>query len=79
MKYWMIGGAGNVTLNSASLAAPVTLNVQPAANGQLKLNWSQGILLETTSLTGSWVTNGSSSPYIFTPAGPQKFFRVQVQ
>jgi hypothetical protein len=75
----MIGGAGNVTLNSASLAAPITLTLQPVANGQLQLTWPQGILLEATSLAGPWTTNANTSPYTFTPSGPQKFFRAQVR
>jgi hypothetical protein len=78
VRYWMIGGAGNVTLNSASLAAPVTLSMTPAANGQLQLTWPQGTLLEATSLAGPWATNSNTSPYLFAPSGPQKFFRVQV-
>ena len=77
VQYWMIGGAGNVTLNSASLDAPLTLSLQSLANGSLELVWPRGTLLEATSLAGPWITNGTTSPFTFAPVGPQKFFRVQ--
>jgi hypothetical protein len=79
VSYWMIGGAGNVTLNTASLAAAVILSLHPAAGGQLQLSWPQGILLEASSLSGPWLTHGNASPYTFSPIGPQQFFRVRVQ
>lgn len=54
------------------------LSIQ-ATNSQLKLQWSPGTLLEATNLSGPWITNTAPSPYLVTPAGAHKFFRVQVQ
>jgi hypothetical protein len=63
--------------------AIVAGGVKPTAalfvNRQLKLQWSPGTLLEATNLTGPWVTNTAQSPYLVTPTGAQKFFRVKVQ
>jgi hypothetical protein len=41
------------------------------------VSWSAGKLLEATSLAGPWTTNANPSPYLFTPTGPQKFYRAQ--
>jgi hypothetical protein len=79
VKYWMISGAGNVTLSSASLGYPITLSIQRLGNGQVQLSWPQGLLLEATSPLGPWVTNFNASPFTSSPDGSQKFFRVQVQ
>jgi hypothetical protein len=54
---------------------PPTLSLSRSGAG-LTLTWSSGILLEATNLTGPWTTNSSSSPYVITATGPQKFFRV---
>jgi len=73
----------NYALSPAQIAqlaeAPVapTLSIQPAG-AQVKVTWSAGTLLETTNLAGPWTTNINSSPYLFTPAGAQKFYRVRV-
>ena len=53
----------------------VPLSIQNT-NSQLKLSWSPGTLLEATNLTGPWVTNTASSPYLVTPSGARMFFRV---
>jgi hypothetical protein len=45
----------------------------------LKLQYSGGILLQAISVTGPWTTNMNASPYIFTPTGPQHFYRVLAQ
>jgi hypothetical protein len=56
---------------------PVTLNVQ-RSGGNLVLNWSSGILLQTTNIAGPWTTNvGATSPYTFAPVARQMFFRTQ--
>lgn len=70
-------GAGNVTLNGAALMPQLALNMQ--TNGQLRLTWAPGTLLEATSLAGPWATNNNTSPYTFNATDPQKFFRVQFQ
>jgi hypothetical protein len=50
-------------------------------NQQLTLAWpDNGLLLQTTNLTGPWTTNlGAASPLIMTPIGASKFFRLQLR
>ena len=48
------------------------------SGSSLILTWSSGgTLLQATNLPGPWTTNVNTSPYMFTPTGPQMFFRVQ--
>jgi len=64
-----------------ALGAPPTPNVTLSCSWigrQLNLSWPQGTLLEATSLHGPWTTNSAPSPYLVTPTGPQKFYRVRV-
>jgi len=64
----------------APLAPSVTLNITPTPVGKLTLTWSQGTLLQATTLTGPWTTNSAAvSPYSITPTNTQMFFRVRVQ
>jgi hypothetical protein len=56
----------------------VTLSIQ-RVGANLQLSWPQGILLEATDVGGPYTTNNNSSPYLFSPTGTKKFFRVQVQ
>jgi hypothetical protein len=65
-------------LQAAGAAVVPTLSIQ-SVSGQIKLTWSSGILLEAANVTGPWTTNANTSPYQFTPTGPQKFYRVQAQ
>jgi len=60
-------------------AAPVTLNVQKLASGQVQLQWSAGTLLQAPTLPGPWTTNTSPSPYVLTPSAPQMFYKIQTQ
>jgi hypothetical protein len=54
----------------------VTLDVKRAGDN-IELTWSMGRLLEATSIAGPWTTNSAAaSPYLVTPTGPQKFYRV---
>jgi len=46
---------------------------------QLTLSWPSGTLLEAASVLGPWTTNTAASPYVLTPSGPRKFYRVQVR
>ncbi|HXD01438.1 MAG TPA: pyrrolo-quinoline quinone [Verrucomicrobiae bacterium] len=39
-------------------------------------NWAAGTLLESTNVTGPWVTNSAASPYMVTPTNTQKFYRL---
>jgi len=48
--------------------------------GGVQLKWSSGTLLQATSVSGPWTpVTGATSPYVTSPTGPQKFFKVQVQ
>lgn len=42
------------------------------------LNWPSGTLLESTNLSGPWITNPVISPYTLTPTQSQKFFKAIV-
>jgi hypothetical protein len=66
-------------LYGARLIAPsVTLNLAPAGGGGLTLTWSQGTLLQSTSLAGPWTTNTAASPYTVVPTNAQMYFKVLV-
>jgi hypothetical protein len=58
------------------MAGVPSLSIQPAGS-QVRLTWPFGTLLEATNVTGPWTTNLNASPYLVTPTGPQKFYRVQ--
>lgn len=45
--------------------------------GFLTLTWSNGLLLQASSLSGPWTTNAAASPYQLIPSGPSMFYRVQ--
>jgi hypothetical protein len=47
----------------------------------LTLNWTGGLLLQATNVTGPWTTNGNSSPLQVNPqtSGPRMFYRVLKQ
>ena len=69
------------SLNGAQLrylGPAVTIDLRRVGT-QLQLEWSQGTLLEATSIMGPWTTNSAPSPYPVTPTGPQKFYRVIVK
>lgn len=55
----------------------VSLNIVPVGS-QLQISWPFGTLLEATSLTEPWTTNSATSPYLVTPVGGAKFYRVQI-
>lgn len=42
------------------------------------LNWAAGTLLQTTNLTGPWVTNTASSPYTVVPTNMRTFYRLSL-
>jgi hypothetical protein len=67
------------TLYNARLTAPeVTLKVTSAGAGNQTLIWSQGTLLQATSIAGPWTTNAGTSPFTLTPTNAQMFFKIQV-
>jgi len=73
------GGANQEWTFGAVAVPPVTFNLKPVANRQMRLQWSQGMLLEATTPQGPWTTNASGSPLVISPAAPQKFYRQLVQ
>jgi hypothetical protein len=81
VRFWDLIGA-NITLVAASLnnyVPPVSLQAQPVGDGQLRVIWAAGKLLEAPAVNGPWTTNTATSPYTFTPSGVQKYFRAIVQ
>jgi hypothetical protein len=56
----------------------VTLGSSVQPNGQLKLEWTQGILLEAPTVTGPWTTNSAPSPLLVTPTGQQHYYKLQL-
>jgi len=63
-------------MQAAGAAVAPTLGLQTVGS-QIRLDWSSGTLLEATNIAGPWTTNANVSPYLVTPAGPQKYFRVK--
>jgi hypothetical protein len=68
-------GGGVVPLTPAD--AHLTISRPSSGSGQL--NWSNGILLESTNVTGPWTTNTATAPYTVPTSAPEKFYRVQLQ
>jgi len=66
------------SIKVGTVAAPVSLSIQQSGSN-FQLSWPQGTLLEADDLTGPWVTNSASSPFLITPTQPRKFYRVLVQ
>lgn len=66
------------TLSATLAYGPVNLQARFVGGGQMQISWPVGTLLEAPTFAGPWVTNGAGSPYVFTPTGAQKFFRVIV-
>jgi hypothetical protein len=62
--------------SAASIVPSVTLNVTGGPNTQL--TWSQGTLLQSTNVSGPWITNATSSPYPIVPTNSQMFYKVLV-
>jgi hypothetical protein len=73
------GWNGTFDLGLSLATAPVTLSISKVSGGQLQVQWTGGLLEQSSVLNGAWITNGSSSPYTFNPTGSQKFFRVLKQ
>jgi len=43
----------------------------------LQVTYANGVLEQATSLIGPWTTNNNASPYTFTPASSNLFFRAE--
>ena len=67
-------GTVTVTVNP-----PLVFSVQMMSSGFI-LNWPYGTLQSATNILGPW-TNviGATSPFTNTPAGPEGFYRIQLQ
>lgn len=70
-----IAGLYNTAVTGIQPPPEVTIGIQNVGS-QVRLSWPSGTLLESSSAAGPWTTNSNPSPYLFTPVGPQKFFRV---
>jgi hypothetical protein len=67
-------GVGNTA------TAPVTLSITPGSSrNNLTLTWPQGVLLESTNVSGPWTTTTATSPYVVGTTNASMFFRVKVQ
>ncbi len=61
-----------------SAAPQGSLSVQRTADGAL-LSWSEGLLLEASSVSGPWTTNSASPPSITVPfTGAERYYRVVI-
>ncbi len=49
--------------------------IQPAGTNSV-LNWAAGTLLQSTNLSGPWVTNPAISPYTVVPTNTQQYYRL---
>jgi hypothetical protein len=74
-----VGGDNlDVAVMGAATSSAVSLGVQ--MNGtNVRLSWPLGVLLEADAVTGPWTTNPATSPFLLTPSGPQKFYRLKLQ
>lgn len=73
------GGANQEWTFGPAATSPVTLSLKPVSIGQIEVQWSQGVLMEATSLLGPWNTNSLGSPLVLNPVAPQMFYRQLVQ
>ncbi len=63
-----------------AIVPSVSLQIQDIGNGQIKLQWSSGTLMQSTDLKGSWTTlPNAASPYTTTITGSRTFYKVKVQ
>jgi hypothetical protein len=75
-----VGGAVSLPGTVAvTVNPPVTFAIQASA-GSLIFAWPYGTLQSATNVWGPWNNvNGVTSPYTNVPAGPQLFYRLQLQ
>ncbi len=70
------------SLNGAQLryiGPAVSIDIERLSNGQVRLQWPSGTLLEAPSLSGPWTTNSAASPLTLDATAAQKFYRVIVR
>lgn len=81
---WIWASYMNVASNGVfqsygSLSSSVVVITSQMVNGQLELTWPQGTLQSANQVTGPYSdVVGATSPYMVTPTGPAKFYRVRV-
>jgi hypothetical protein len=73
------GGANQEWTFGPAASPPVTFAIKALTNGQIQLQWPQGLLLQSGNLSGPWTTNPATSPYIVKPTKAQMFYREIVQ
>jgi hypothetical protein len=77
--------AGSVTSTPATLTvvtpaerAGETVNIAQAAGGSLSITWSQGTLMQATSVAGPWTANKTAvSPLLVKPTNSTMYFKVK--
>lgn len=78
-----VTGKSYGSLNGAQLqylGPAVSVRIKLLTSGQLQVEWAQGKLVEASSLEGPWTPNtAATSPYLVTPTGAQKYYRVLIQ
>jgi beta-glucanase (GH16 family) len=79
-RFYTGAGDANFVESVRQLAiAPASVLIQSNTNG-IQLIWPTGTLQSATNILGAWNNlGGVNSPYIVTPIGPQKFYRVKFQ
>jgi len=66
---------------SAGITPPVTMQITHSG-GAVQISWNPGVgvLLQSTNLSGPWITNAAAvSPYSVSPTNAVEFYRVRVQ
>jgi hypothetical protein len=64
---------------AVSINPPLVFSIQRSSSN-LIFNWAYGTLEFAPNLSGPWNSiNEATSPWTNTPAGPQEFYRVQLQ
>ena len=72
LQIYQIFNTGNI----GEQVGPIVIKTKP---GNVQLSWIQGTLVESTNLTGPWVTNGSSGSTFTAPVvGTQRFYRLKL-
>jgi hypothetical protein len=67
---------GNFTFAVTSVVAPTGLAISRVGD-QVQIEWTSGTLQESSTVEGTFTNSANqSSPYLFTPTGDMKFFRL---
>ncbi len=72
------GGANQAWTFGPPANPPVAFSLQPVSPTQIKVQWSQGLLLQATNPAGPWNSLSPSPPLILAPSAPQLYFRQLV-